>query len=130
SKTKELEEKIENDLKDVYDMQITEVINSIEPKALDSFKMYHKSTPLIVGLQAMGTKENGYSILVSIAKEKETMEGDIQKASMLTQWDAINFLLNNKILKTNKAFDLPANKAMQRNWISFTKKDDPNQPSH
>ncbi|CAG8756846.1 14997_t:CDS:2 [Cetraspora pellucida] len=129
SQTKELGEKIKSDLIDVYDLQITEVINSIEPKALASFKIYHKSAPLIVGLQAMGTRENVYSILASMAKEKENIE-DIQKAMILTQWDAINFLLNNEVFKQNKTFDLPASKAMQRNWISFTMKDDPNQPSH
>ncbi|RIB04808.1 hypothetical protein C2G38_652550 [Gigaspora rosea] len=126
----ELGDRIKDDLKDVYDLPITEVINSIEPNALASFKMYHKSAPLIPCLQAMGTKENVYSILVSVAKEREKMEGEIRQALILTQWDVINFLLNHEKFKQNNAFDLPASKAMQRNWISFTGKDDPNQPSH
>ncbi|CAG8688185.1 26384_t:CDS:2, partial [Dentiscutata erythropus] len=126
----ELGDRIREDLKDVYDLPITEVINSIDPTTLASFKMYHKNVPLIACLQVMGTKENVYSILSSVAKEKEKMEGEVRQAIIITQWDAINFLINNETLKQNNAFDLPASKAMQRNWISFTGKDDPNQPSH
>jgi hypothetical protein len=79
------------------------------------FKMYHKNQPLLDGL---ATTNNIYAILVS---DKEKMYGDIQHTSIITQWDAINYLLKFSSMKTQGILDFPARKVMQGSWITFTK---------
>ncbi|CAH1756760.1 408_t:CDS:2 [Entrophospora sp. SA101] len=124
--SKEVKQKITN----VYEKPISDLID--EMNLANNFKIYHKSEPLIDGLEAMGTHENVYAILASTSNNKEIMASDVQHAAIITQWDAIDYFLKNPVLKEAQkdgALDWPANKVMQRSWITFTKKDDPNQPS-
>jgi hypothetical protein len=65
-----------------------------------------------------------------MSHNKEIMENDIQHAVIYTQFDAINYILNSPFFKDQETLNLPANKVMQRSWLTFTEKDDPNQPSH
>jgi len=123
----ELDQDIKQKVDNLFTLPISEVMNAMGQR---EFKMHHKSQPLVDGLQAMASKENVYAILVSASEDKTKMFSDIQQAAILTQWDPITYLLKFPFMKEHGILDYPANKVMQRSWITFTKKDDPNQPSH
>ncbi|CAG8580104.1 3391_t:CDS:2 [Acaulospora morrowiae] len=124
----EMVEQIKEELRPIYDLPISDVVAAANVH--DNFKMYHKSVPLIDTVRALMLKENAYAILCSVSDDKEKMLGDIQHASIITQWDVMTFFIKNEKLKVHGIGGLPAQKAIQRSWITFTRKEDPNQPSH
>jgi len=121
-------DQIKEDLRPIYNLPLSIVVASmnIEPK----FRMYHKSAPLVDAMRALVLKDNVYSILCSVSDDKEKMLGDLQNNIIITQWDAMTFLMKNEKMKVHKITSVPARQVMQRSWITFTKKDDPNQLSH
>ncbi|CAG8538406.1 3336_t:CDS:2 [Ambispora leptoticha] len=117
------------ELAKLYESKIEDVIGAVASNR--PFRVYHVTDPLLVALRGMGAGgENFYGNLVSFA-DQERVESDVQQALIATQWDAINLLLNNDVVRCHGNLDtLPAKQVMQRAWITFTKKDDPNQPVH
>ncbi|CAG8450690.1 9871_t:CDS:2 [Ambispora gerdemannii] len=118
------------ELTKLYECKMEDVIAAVVLNR--PFRVYHVTDPLFVALRAMEAgNENVYGILVSFAEDKEQIESDIKHALIITQWDAINFLLRNDVVRRHGKLDtLPAKQVMQRAWITFTKNDDPNQPTH
>ncbi|KAG9303318.1 hypothetical protein G9A89_013644 [Geosiphon pyriformis] len=109
-----------------YDTRIEDLISSVAVGR--PLRVYHPTDPLLDALRAMGYgTENVYSILVSVAEEKERAEKDIKYASIISQWDAITFLLKSGAVNKDGIKDLRAKQVMQCAWITFHKKDDPNQ---
>ncbi|CAG8638280.1 9609_t:CDS:2, partial [Paraglomus occultum] len=122
----EYDKKTRNDVINLFKDTVSDIIDSWGAYA---FPVHLADDPLLEVMQEFILKPNTYAILVDTSQPREKTGSDTQRVSVLTQRDAINYILNDPELR-ECVQDVPAKNVIQRSWKTFTERDDPNQLLH